>query len=113
MKLAQPEAFVLTLLIEGVVAALLAPAFKSRRDRASLSAILGSAITQPVVWYGALALYPVLGVVATLGLVEVGAVIFEAVGYWGIARLRPGPALILSALVNASSFVVGLVIPLL
>ena len=106
MTLTQTEAFALTLLIEGVAAFLLAPRFAVNSWRASGAAILGSAISHPIFWPSTYALFPVLGAL-TVPVLEIVVVLFESIAYRLIATKSWRSALILSALVNFSSWLIG------
>ena len=89
-----------------LTAALVPPA--DRRHRAIVAAgvaAAGTLLTHPAVWYGALALYPRIGVAPTLVLVEVGAVLAEAALYCIV--LPPSRALVVSFGANAASALLG------
>ena len=97
--------------LEIVVAAPLV-AWWARPAPAARSAFLGAlvaaastCVTHPVVWSAALALYPRIGVVPTLFVVESGAVLAEAAAY--SLLLRPRAALAVSFCANATSAWVG------
>ena len=106
MTLTQTEAFVLTLFIEGVAAYLLAPRFAVNSWRASAAAVIGSAISHPVFWPSALALFSRLGAL-TVPILEIMVVLFESIAYRVMATRRWRTALILSAIVNFLSWLAG------
>jgi hypothetical protein len=106
MTLTQTEAFVLTLLIEGAAAYLLAPRFSVNSWRAATAAVIGSTISHPVLWPSALALFPQLGPL-TVPILEFLVVLFESVAYRLIATRSWRTALILSAIVNFLSWLAG------
>ena len=106
MTLTQTEAFALTLLIEGVAAYLLAPRFAVNSWRAAAAAIAGSAISHPVLWPSALALFTRLGPL-TVPTLEILVVLFESIAYRLIATKSWRTALILSAIVNFLSWLAG------
>ena len=109
MTLTQTEAFALTLLIEGVAAYLLAPQFKVNSWRAAAAALIGSAISHPVLWPSAFALFPYLGAL-TVPTLELGVVLFESVAYRLIATKSWRTALILSAIINFLSWLGGFLV---
>ena len=106
MRLTQLEAYALTIGIEALVAARLGPRFGAKRGRAALAAAGGSALTHPVVWWGALALYTRIGMSA-VPLLELFAILAEAVGYRYLAVPRWRAALLLSGITNAVSWALG------
>ncbi len=106
MVLTQAAAFALTLLIEGAAAALLAPRFRVKSWRAAAAAVIGSAISHPIFWPSALALYPRLGPM-TVPLLEIVVVLFESIVYRLIATRSWRSALLLSAIVNFVSWLAG------
>jgi len=106
MHLTQLEAFALTLAVESVAAAVLAPAFKITRTRAILSACLGSTFTHPLLWYGFYRVYPYLGA-PTVPALEALVIVAEAPFYRVIAKTRWDESFLLSVLVNAASWWTG------
>ena len=106
MTLTQTEAFALTLLIEGVAAYLLAPRFAVNSWRAAAAAVIGSALSHPALWQGALALFPWLGAF-TVPILELLVVLFESIAYRIIATKIWRIALSLSAIVNFLSWLAG------
>jgi len=109
MKLTQLSAYALTIGIEALIAARLGPRFQAKRSRAAMAAAGGSLLTHPIVWWGAYQLYPRLGV-ATIPLLELFAILAEAVGYRLIAVKRWRGALLLSGLANGVSWAIGAVL---
>ena len=106
MIFTQTEAFVLTLFIEGVAAYLLAPRFAVNSWRATASAIIGSAISHPIFWPSTYALFPWLGAM-TVPALEIIVVLFESIAYRLIATKSWRTALLMSALVNFLSWLIG------
>ena len=106
MTLTQTEAFALTLLIEGAAAYLLAPKFAVNSWRAAAAAVIGSAISHPVLWPSVLALFPWLGAL-TVPILELLVVLFESAAYRVIATKSWRTALILSAIINFLSWLAG------
>jgi hypothetical protein len=106
MTLTQTEAFVLTLLIEGAAAYLLAPRFAVNSWRAAASAVIGSAISHPVFWPSTFALFPWLGPM-TVPLLEIVVVLLESIAYRLIATKSWRTALLMSAIVNFVSWLIG------
>ena len=109
MTLPQIEAYALTLLVEAVAAFLLGPRFGADPRRAALAAIIGSALSHPVFWPSAIALYPKLGGL-TIPLLEAAVVFFESIAYRVLATKFWRIALILSALVNFASWLTGVLV---
>lgn len=109
MPAAQLEAYLLTLVLEGLVAALIGPRLGGRRAPMAFSAVLGSALSHPVVWPAFYALLPTLGGAAVL-VVEAFAVLVEAPFYRVLARVGWARAFLGSLLVNAASYGAGLLI---
>ena len=106
MHLTQLEAFGLTLAVESVTAVALAPAFQISRGRAALSAVAGSALTHPVLWYVFYKVYALLGDLTTPTL-EALVFLAEAPFYRVIAKAKWTEALLLSLLINAASWAAG------
>lgn len=96
-----------TLLVEGLVAALLARRFGVAPSRAARAAIAGSLLTHPFVWWTHFELLPAYGYWTTLAMVECIAVFGETPLY-RLAGASWGRALALSFLVNAASVLAGL-----
>ena len=109
MTLTQLPAYALTIGIEALVAARFGPSFQAGRGRAALAAAGGSLITHPVVWWGADALFPRLGL-ATIPALEIFAILAESIGYRLIAVKRWRAALLLSGLANGISYAIGAII---
>lgn len=109
MTLTQLEAFALTLAIESVVAAAIAWPLKVRPLRAALAAVVGSALTHPILW----AIYPfahdAFGTLTTPAL-EAVIIASETLSYRAIATRRWDEAALLSLLANAASWGAGEVI---
>jgi hypothetical protein len=112
MRLSQLEAYAITLAVEAAVAALLARRFKANSRRAALAAALGSALTHPIFWRAAFWLYPALKGF-TVPALEAVVIAAESIGYRLLATRRWREALILSALVNAASWLTGALLYLL
>ncbi|NWH08668.1 MAG: hypothetical protein HXY22_08520 [Alphaproteobacteria bacterium] len=108
----QIEAYLLSLIIEGIAATGIAMVMAGQKRRAALAAMVGTTLTHPFVWQGALLLYPVLGYVPTLLVVEAGAVVAEAGGYRLFAVQGWGLALFYSLIANGASFLIGLMLML-
>jgi hypothetical protein len=106
MHLTQLEAFGLTLAVESVAAVALAPAFGISRGRAVLSAVLGSSLTHPLLWWSFYKVYAVLGALTTPAL-EAVVILAEAPFYRVLATPKWTEALLLSLLVNATSWAAG------
>ena len=106
MSLLQLEAYAITLVVEGIVAYLVAPLFKVSARRAALSAVVGSAISHPIFWPSAYALYDRLGTY-TIPILETFVVLFESIVYRILATGRWPIALALSVIANFSSWLVG------
>jgi len=106
MHLTQLDAFAITLAVEAIAAAGLAPAFKIERARAALSGVSGSAFTHPVLWWAFPQVYAHLGA-ATTPTLEVLVMIAEAPFYRVLAKVNWTEAFLLSVLVNAASWWMG------
>jgi hypothetical protein len=106
MRLSQLEAYAITLAVEAVVAAILSARFGANSRRAALAAFVGSALTHPPFWYAAHWLYPALKGFA-VPLLEAVVIVVEGIGYRLLATTRWGTALLLSALANAASWLIG------
>lgn len=106
MHLTQLEAFAITLAIESVTAVALAPAFQLARGRAVLSAVFGSSLTHPALWYVFYDVYGVMGTMTTPAL-EALVILAEAPFYRYIAGVKWTEAFLLSLLINAASWAAG------
>ena len=102
----QLEAMALTFAIEAVVAAALAPAFARSSFRCSAAAIVGSAITHPILWAIFYSVHNVLGPITTPTL-EFVIMAAEAPAYRILATPRWNEAALLSVLANAASWGAG------
>jgi hypothetical protein len=102
----QLEAFALTLAVESVTAVALAPAFQISRGRALLSAVAGSSLTHPLLWYYFYTVYAVMGPLTTPSL-EALVILAEAPFYRVLATRKWTEALLLSLLINAASWAAG------
>jgi hypothetical protein len=109
VRLSQPEAYALTLVIEGAVAFFLAPRLGVNGRRAALAAIVGSALSHPIFWSAAHGLAPLLGRL-TVPLLEAVVVAGESLAYRGLATKSWRAALVLSLLANLASYLTGLVL---
>lgn len=106
MIITQGEAMALTLVIEGITAAALAPVLGLRSWPCAVSAIAASTVTHPVLWavfYPATTLFGAL----TTPILEALVFLAEAPAYRLIARTRWDDALLMSLLVNAASWGTG------
>ena len=103
----QLEAWALTLVVEGIVAALIARAFGVAPSRAARAAVAGSLLAHPTVWWAHFQLTFDHGYWPPLALVECIAVFGEA-PFYRLAGASWPRALLLSLLVNAASVLVGL-----
>jgi hypothetical protein len=104
--LTQTVAFALTLLIEAPVALLLGRFFRISPSGCALSAIIGSALTHPILWTVFHDVQPLLGALTT-PVLEAAVFLAEAPVYRMLAARRWDDALLLSLLVNAVSWAVG------
>jgi hypothetical protein len=105
----QLEAYLLTMLVEGIAALPLARLFGVISWRASVSAILASAISHPIFWWAAYATFGYLGPYTTPAL-EGLVVLFESAFYRMLATKSWPRALALSALVNFASWLAGQIV---
>lgn len=111
--MAQLAALLWTFALEAAAAAVLAKPVGATRPRAwaIAAAVVGSAATHPFVWLGNERWAKVGGGWALkIAALEVGAALLESVGYRVLAGAPWVRALALSALVNAFSFLVGLLL---
>ena len=97
------------MLVEAFVAALIAPVFGAARGRAALAAAGASALTHPLVWYGAFALYRALGAL-TVPLLEACTMAAESAAYRALAMGRWRHALAASVIANGVSWGLGALI---
>ena len=109
MHLTQLEAFGLTLTVESVAAVALAPAFRIARWNAVASAVLGSSLTHPLLWYSFYKVYAVLDVYTT-PVLEAFVILAEVPFYRVLAKAKWEEAFLLSLLINAASWAAGEVI---
>lgn len=109
MHLSQPVAYALTLAIEGGMAYVLAHRFGAGPRRAAIAAILGSAVTHPLLWKGAYLLYPMFHRL-TVPLLELCVVGAESIAYRALAARDWQTAMWLSFLVNLTSYFAGEII---
>jgi hypothetical protein len=102
------EAMMLSIAIEAPVAALLGLTHgRGASARAVAAATLGTIMTHPIVWFGALALYGVMSYWPTLIIVETFAVIAEWPFYMIMTKFLWRRSLALSFIANAMSFAIG------
>jgi pimeloyl-ACP methyl ester carboxylesterase len=107
--ISQIEAMAFSMGVEAVVAFALALTHgRGTAGMAAAAAILGTALTHPIVWQGALALYPVAPYWVVIALVESVAVFGEWPVYMFLTGFLWRRALIVSFLANAASFGLGL-----
>lgn len=106
MRPGQLEAWLLTLAVEGVVAAALARLFGLVPLRAAVAAIAGSLVSHPVVWWLFYELVRDIGYWPTFAVVEGFAVASEA-PFYRLAGARWPSAITISLIVNASSVLAG------
>jgi hypothetical protein len=102
----QTEALALTLIIEGVSAAAIAPFLSLRSTDSALSGMSASLVTHPILWT---IFYPVEAIVGplTTPLLEMFVFLAEAPVYRYVARTSWDNALLMSLLVNAASWAAG------
>ena len=98
-----------TLVVEGVVAALIARFFGLEPSRAARAAVAGSLVTHPFVWWAYFQLIHTQDYWTTLALIECIAV-FGETPFYRLAGATWGRALLISLIVNASSVLVGLLV---
>jgi hypothetical protein len=99
----------LTLLIEAVVAAALAPVFARARLWCAAAAVIASAITHPILWAVHADVRSVMGAFTTPAL-EACIIAVETLAYRVLATPRWLEAAWLSLLANAASWGAGVVI---
>lgn len=105
----QLQAWLTTLLVEAIVAALIARLFALKPSRAARAAVAGSLLTHPFVWWAYFQVIHTYDYWTTLVLIECIAVFGETPFY----RLAGAPwhrALLISLIVNASSVLVGMLV---
>lgn len=102
----QLAAWGLTLVVEGIVAALLAPRFGLERSRAARAAIAGSLVSHPIVWWAYFRLIGDYGYWPAFAIIEAFAVLSET-PFYVLAGASWPRALAISFLVNASSVAAG------
>lgn len=105
----QLDAFALTILIEGAAALFLGRLLRTSPSSCALAAVIGSALTHPVLWTIYHDVRPVLGNLTT-PVLEVAVFMAEAPVYRMLAVRRWDDALLLSLLVNAASWLAGEII---
>lgn len=106
----QLEALALSIVIEAAVAAAAARRLERAPTVLALTACGATLLTHPVLWVGALACYRVAPVPVCVLVLEVAVALAEAAAYAGAARLPWRRALALSAVANAASCGVGLML---
>ncbi len=106
LRQGQLGAWVLTLVVEGIVAALIARRFGLTSSRAARAAIAGSLVTHPIVWWAYFQLVHDYGYWPTFFMIESIAVFGEA-PFYRLAGTSWPRALFISLLVNASSVAAG------
>lgn len=104
----QLEAWILTLVSEGIVAALLARTFGMTPWKAAAAAVAGSLVSHPIVWWSYHELFiGKLGYWPTFAIVEAFAVSVEAPFYRLAGAPRWSAAFAISFVVNAASVLAG------
>lgn len=107
MRDGQLEAWALTLVVEGIVAALLARPFGVKPLGAAAAGVIGSLFSHPIVWWLHFRLVDDVGYWGSFAIVESFAWASEAPFYRVLARAPWGRAILLSLIVNASSVLAG------
>jgi hypothetical protein len=102
----QLAAWLVTLVSEGIVAALLARSFGLVPWKAAAAAVLGSLVSHPIVWWGHFQIVGAIGYWPTFAVVEAFAVLVET-PFYRVAGAKWGDALALSFVVNAASVLCG------
>lgn len=111
MDLPQSVAFVLSLAIEAIAAALLLRATRwASAWRGALAALVGTGVTHPFVWWGVTTFEEIAGYWPAVATAELFAVAVETVVWRLIAVSGWLRALICAAIANALSFAFGLAI---
>ena len=112
----QLEAMLISMVTEGIVAFALA-VWRGWRCRGPMhvaaAATIATAATHPQLWGASLWLYPRIGYEPTVVLAEAVVIVVEAGIIGWAAQLRPGRALLVSAVANTVSVLVGLGLALL
>jgi hypothetical protein len=104
----QINAMLLSMASEAPAAALLGLIWARRISMlAAAAAILGTLMTHPIVWYGALRLYEVMEYWPAFAIVEAYAILCETVVYRVVAGLNWPLALVLSFTANWASIALG------
>jgi hypothetical protein len=104
----QISAMLLSMSAEAPAAALLALAAGRRISiLAAAAAVLGTLMTHPVVWYGALMLFEVMDYWPAFGIAETYAIACETIVYQVLTGLTWGRALALSFGANWASILLG------
>lgn len=106
MREGQLEAWLTTLVVEGIAAALLARPFGLEPSRAARAAIAGSLVSHPIVWWLHFELVGTIGYWRSFAVIEVFAWGSE-VPFYRLAGANWGRAAALSLLVNVSSILAG------
>jgi len=106
VTLTQAEAFGLTLLIEGPLAAALGIASGRAAFRCGAAAVAASTITHPLLWLAYPSAYGYFAALTT-PLLEASVIAAETPFYRTIASPRWEEAALLSVLVNAASWAAG------
>lgn len=109
MTLTQIDAMALTLIIEATVALSIARLFGVSAASAALSAMLGSSLTHPTLWWVFYPAQTVLGALTT-PVLEIAVFLSEATFYKFIAPTQWSTAILMSLLVNAASWGAGEII---
>ena len=102
----QLAAWLVTLAVEAIVAAILARQFGLVSGKAAAAAFFGSLVTHPVVWWTYFKIIYAIGYWPTFAVVEGFAVGVEAV-FYRAAGARWDAAFAISFVVNAASVLVG------
>lgn len=102
----QMAAWIVTLISEAIIAALLARSFGLAWWKAAAAAVLGSLVTHPNVWWLHYHLLGEMGYWPSFAVVESYAVLVEAAFYCA-AGSRLGNAIMISFVVNAGSVLAG------
>lgn len=106
MRSGQLEAWAVTLVVEGLAAAALAPAFGLAPSRAARAAVAGSLCSHPIVWWLFFELDGFRHYWTVFAVVEGFAVLSET-PFYRLAGASWPKALLISFLVNASSVLAG------
>ena len=106
MRDGQLEAWITTLVVEGIAAALLARPFGVKPSRAARAAIAGSLVSHPVVWWLHYELVGRIGYWSSFAVIE-GFAWASETPFYRLAGASWGRAALLSLVVNASSVLAG------